>query len=153
MPNPLTPLQINKLEDSAAGRAIAAVNNAAGILHEFVDFTSDLVRNVFKTMIDSSIEQFEAYADLVAKVSGTVAEYEYKSLGGDTGAAALKYINEVVLPAFGAVASSNPVNPTLNAAPSSTPSNLTFTPATISFDPNKLADLDGSFANITATVA
>src|SRR5262249_52301532 len=78
---------------------------------------------------------------------GTLAEYEYKSLGGDTGAAALKYANEVVLPTFGLLDGQG--NPPQLTAATDTAGNLTFTPTTISFDPAKLADLHGSFARVT----
>jgi hypothetical protein len=135
----IDPLKVNKLEDSAAGAAIAAVNNASPILHTFVDFTSDLLREVFKTIVGSTIEQLEAYADLVAKVSGSVADYEFRALGGDTDQAALTYINQIVLPAFAPTATALTAIPIATDPP-------------IAFDPAKLADLDASFAGVSAFV-
>jgi len=101
MPN-LPPLQINKLEDSAAGRALKAVGAASGLLDDFTDFTTSLVRDVFKVVIDSTIDQLEAYAELVAKVSGSLADYEARTLGSPATQKqkALDFLNEVVIPQF-----------------------------------------------------
>jgi hypothetical protein len=92
-------LQISKLEDSAAGRALQAATQAP--LSNFVDFTSTLVSNVFDTLVDNSIKQTRAYADLVAAVAGTVTDFETKTIG-DIDQAALKYLNDVVLVPYGA---------------------------------------------------
>jgi hypothetical protein len=96
-------LAISKLEDSAAGRALQAATHAP--LSNFVDFTSTLVANVFDTLVDNSIKQTRAYADLVASVAGTVTDFETKTLGGTIDEAALKYLADVVLPTYGGTAS------------------------------------------------
>lgn len=90
---------INKLEDSATGRALQAAVQGSAVLDTFVDFTSDLIRNVFTTLVDTSMDQLEAYADLVAKVSGTVADFEARTIG-DVTVAGDKFIDEVLLPQF-----------------------------------------------------
>jgi hypothetical protein len=134
-------VSINKLEDSAAGRAlqlISAVN-----LNKFVDFTSGLVREVFKTLIGSTLEQLEAYADLVSKVSGTAADFEAKALG-DVNAAAVDYLNKVVLPSFGTGAI-----PTLAWSGTA----VTGGGPDVSFDAAKQQDLEALFAGINAAVA
>src|SRR5215813_13595372 len=95
-------LQISKLEDSAAGRALQAATQAP--LSNFVEFTSSLVSNVLDTLVDNSIKQTRAYADLVAAVAGTVTDFEAKAIG-DIDQAALKYLNDVVLVPYGATPS------------------------------------------------
>lgn len=92
-------LVISKLEDSAAGRALQAATQAP--LSNFVTFTSSLVSNVFDTLVENSIKQTRAYADLVASVAGTVTDFETKTLGGTIDEATLKYLNDVVLPTYG----------------------------------------------------
>ncbi len=42
----------------------------------FVEFTSDLVRNVYKVITDSAMEQLQSYGDLVTTVSKSLAEYQ-----------------------------------------------------------------------------
>ena len=78
---------------AAGGDASAASN--------FVTFTSTLVSNVFDTLVENSIKQTRAYADLVASVAGTVTDFETKTLGGTIDEATLKYLNDVVLPTYG----------------------------------------------------
>jgi hypothetical protein len=103
-------LVISKLEDSAAGRALQAATQAP--LSNFVDFTSTLVSNVFDTLVDNSIKQTRAYADLVAAVAGTVTDFETKTLGNNIDDAALKYLNDVVLPTYGGLPTSFTAKPT-----------------------------------------
>jgi hypothetical protein len=99
---PLSPIQLNSLENSAAGRALAAVGNISGTLEDFTDFTVTLVENVFKVVIDSTLDQLEAYGDLVAKVSGSLADYEARMMGGSANQKqlALDYINQIIMPQF-----------------------------------------------------
>jgi hypothetical protein len=102
------PITINKLQDSAAGRAMEAVQAASGTLDQFSDFTTSLVRDIFKTVITASIDQLEAYADLVSKVSLSLADYESKVLGADLDKRARAYADQVVLPVYGKLVSGNP---------------------------------------------
>ncbi|HYK04664.1 MAG TPA: hypothetical protein VE974_23125 [Thermoanaerobaculia bacterium] len=116
-----TPVQISKLEDSAAGRALQAATNAP--LTNFVDFTSTLVTNVFDTLVDNSIKQTRAYADLVASVAGTLEDFEAKTLG-DPDQAALDYIRTVILPTYQGTAT--PALPATFSPTASIAGNTTF---------------------------
>jgi hypothetical protein len=49
----------------------------------FTEFTSGLISSTFETLIGSALTQLQAYADLVASVSKTVAEYTKDSMGTD----------------------------------------------------------------------
>lgn len=73
-------VDINALEKSAAGRGIEAVRRGLTEI-PFVQFTTDLVSNVYKTVVNAQIEQLEAYADLVGAVAGTLANYEARFIG------------------------------------------------------------------------
>lgn len=141
-------VDINKLEDSAAGRALELIS--ATNLNKFVDFTSGLVREVFKTVIHSTLEQLEAYADLVATVSGTLADYEEKAFG-DVNVTAVDYLNSVVLPSFALPAASSTSAPQVTRTVGSDNA-VTFSPATISFDPTKKTELIAFFSGINAEV-
>jgi hypothetical protein len=62
----------------------------------FVTFTTSLVRDVYKVIIDSSIEQLQAYAAVVSDLTKPVAEYQeaitgiqFDATGGATAAANL----------------------------------------------------------------
>ncbi len=59
----------------------------------FVDFTTSLVRDVYKTIVDSSIEQLEAYADLVTDLAKPVAQYQREVTGLDTDQTASDDVN------------------------------------------------------------
>jgi hypothetical protein len=142
-------LTLNKLGDSATGRALDAAVQGSAVLTTFVDFTSDLVRNVFETLITSSMEQLTAYADLVSQVSGSLANYEDRTLG-DINVASLKYMNEVVLPRFGDMTSSQYVLSANQTYDIFTSGNNTI--ATISLDATKLTDFNALFAGVTATL-
>src|SRR5215213_3879050 len=89
-------------EASAAGQAIAAVTDGAqAILPMFVDFTSGLINNVLESVTSSTLEQLEGYAELVSKVSGTLADFQKRTLGGTLDESALRYVNDVVIDVFG----------------------------------------------------
>lgn len=62
----------------------SAIRSAAFGLEQipFVDFTTTLIREVIQTLVDSSIEQMEAYADLVATLSNGLVDYQNKLVGG-----------------------------------------------------------------------
>lgn len=49
----------------------------------FVDFTTSLVRDTYKVIVDSSIEQLQAYADLVTDLAKPVAQYQQEVTGLD----------------------------------------------------------------------
>jgi hypothetical protein len=134
-------LKINNFENSATGRAFAALAQFDSVSDTFVDFTTSLVRDVFRTLIDSSIEQLEAYADLVAKVSGTLQDFEARMVGDTTefNKRGLSFLNEVVLASFTSI-----------TTPYTTNDYITFTPNTnITFEALKLADAKAAFAGIT----
>jgi hypothetical protein len=84
-------------EDDAAARAARAAAGAP--LMNFVDFTTGLIHGVFQTLVDATTEQMRAYVDLVGAVSGTLKDYQDKTLG-DADTAAVKYLNEFVVPEF-----------------------------------------------------
>lgn len=71
----------------------------------FVTFTTSLVRDVYKVIIDSSIEQLQAYAGVVSDLTKPVAEYQEAITGinfqGGSAAVAnlpplLDYVNSVL---------------------------------------------------------
>jgi len=126
---------INQLEDSATGRALQAVTQGSAVLASFVDFTSDLLENVFTTLLNTSMDQLDAYAELVAKVSGTVADFEARTLG-DVTVAADKFINEVVLPQFMAGYATGDTIATVSDP--------------VPLDPTKLEELKALFSGVTA---
>jgi hypothetical protein len=131
-------VEISKLEDSAAGRALQAATQAP--LRNFVEFTSTLVSNVFDTLVDNSIRQTRAYADLVASVAGTLADFEARTIG-DPAEAAANYLTTVVFPTYGGTAT--PVLPTPPFATAPTISgNTKFT------NP----DVEQIYAGVTATI-
>ena len=132
------PANIAKFENSAAARALELIS--ATNLNKFVDFTSGLVREVFKTLVSSTLEQLDAYAELVATVSGTLEQYEEKAVG-DVDLAAVDYLNKVILPSF------EPSGTTPQQIQASTTDT-----ALISFDPAKKNDLIAFFSGVVAKV-
>jgi len=69
------------MADNAGTRAMAAATQLEKI--GFVDFTVDLVKGVYEVIVSSSMEQLQAYADLVSKVSKSLEEYQNEILGAD----------------------------------------------------------------------
>ncbi|MDJ0994560.1 MAG: hypothetical protein QNI90_13370 [Dinoroseobacter sp.] len=67
------------LEDS--GMALANIVQAV----DFPGFVSDLVQGVFQAVVDASIQQMEAYAELVANVSKSVDQYMKDNVSEDQG--------------------------------------------------------------------
>lgn len=57
-----------------------------GVLEKigFVEFTTDLVKGVYRTIVEASMEQLSAYADFVSKIAKTEGEYETEVLGDNT---------------------------------------------------------------------
>lgn len=49
----------------------------------FVDFTVDLVKGVYETIVNASIDQLQTYADLVSQVSKDLATYQADLIGAD----------------------------------------------------------------------
>lgn len=144
---PLTPVQaltINKLESSALGRVLGALEQFDTISNTFVDFTTSLVRDVIRTVTDSTMEQLEAYADLVAKVAGTLQDYEVRMVGSsaDFDIRALDYMNEVVLPSLTALTSSLTPTPAV-------PPYTSFSVTDVDFGA-KTADAQALFAGVSA---
>jgi hypothetical protein len=140
----LTPLEINKLENSATGRAIAALSAFDSTQKSFVDFVTHLLHDVFKILLDSTIEQLEAYADLVANVSGSLEAFEARMVGNQAAfeQKAVQYINDVVTPSFAATGFTGPVVQTGSG------SSATYAPATFSFDPTKLDAAKAAFVGV-----
>lgn len=95
-----TPLELNQLAQSGTGRALDAMLKGQEVLDTFVEFTSDLIRNVIETIISTSMEQLQAYAELVASVSGTVENYEQRTFPDIDGETA-KYVNGYIKTNFG----------------------------------------------------
>jgi hypothetical protein len=65
----------------AGSRALAAASQLEKI--GFVDFTVDLVKGVYEVIVDASMQQLEAYAELVTKISKSLQEYQDEVLGPD----------------------------------------------------------------------
>lgn len=143
------PITINKLQDSAAGRAIDAVKAASGTLDQFSDFTTSLVRDVFKTVITASIDQLEAYADLVSKVSLSLADYEAKLIGSgaELDKRARSYADQVVLPVYGKPDGSGNAPKITDSAGA-----LITTPPTVELALAKIDDFKLVFDGITVAV-
>ena len=82
---------------NAGSRAMAAASQLEKI--GFVDFTVDLVKGVYEVIVEASMEQLEAYAELVTKVSKSLQEYQDEVLGSDETEKqekAASYIKEVL---------------------------------------------------------
>jgi hypothetical protein len=48
---------------------------------DFPDFVADLIAGTFETMVDASIEQMQAYADLLQEAGATVDGFAARSPG------------------------------------------------------------------------
>ena len=62
-----------------AGQAMAGVVQAV----DFPGFVSDLIQGVFQAVVDASIQQMEAFAELVANVSKSVDQYMKDNITDD----------------------------------------------------------------------
>lgn len=63
----------------------STLKSASGALKQigFVEFTTDLVRNVYTVIVESSMDQLKSYAEFVNSVSKPLAEYQTSlGLGG-----------------------------------------------------------------------
>lgn len=83
--------------------ATPTLESTLGILTQvnkigFTEFTTDLVRNVYNTIVQASMEQLKSYAEFVKEVSGDLNSYY--AANGLTGTAltnnSIKYANEVL---------------------------------------------------------
>lgn len=72
--------QINPFNSSAAGRAVTSATTALTQI-PFVSFTTTLIKEVLQTVTDITLEQLEAYSELVSHVSGTLSQYQDRLLG------------------------------------------------------------------------
>jgi hypothetical protein len=109
----------------------------------FVDFTSTLVREIFRTLVDTSREQLEAYVGMVEALSGGPSQFIANNIG-DLDAAALKYLNEVVRPTY--TTDSTDYTRTVAAG------NETFTPTDVTLIPAQVTALTESFAGVRVNV-
>jgi hypothetical protein len=85
------------LEDDAGTRATETAAQLEKI--GFVEFTVSLVRGVYEVIVEASIDQLKAYADLVNSVAKTLDQYQIDVVGEDVGEQHEKadsYIEEVL---------------------------------------------------------
>jgi hypothetical protein len=61
------------MAEDYVGKATGAAAQLSKI--GFVEFTTDLVKNVYNTIVQASMDQLKAYADLVKDVSKSLSEY------------------------------------------------------------------------------
>ncbi len=66
----------------------------------FVEFTTNLVRDVYRVIVEASMDQLKAYADFVAKIAKTVEEYE-KEVVGETDADQTARADDYILNVLG----------------------------------------------------
>lgn len=82
----------------AGERALAAATQLEKI--GFVEFSTHLVRDVYRVIVEASMDQLKAYADFVSKIAKTLAEYQKEVLGDDNSAEqnqkAYDYIKQVM---------------------------------------------------------
>ena len=86
------------MPQNAGERAMQAASQLERI--GFVDFTVDLVKGVYETIVQASMDQLNNYAELVNKISIDLATYQAEMIGADN-SQELKnkidnYIKEVV---------------------------------------------------------
>ncbi|HEY6139695.1 MAG TPA: hypothetical protein VI670_18175 [Thermoanaerobaculia bacterium] len=112
-------------------------------LMDFVDFTSTLVRDVFRTLVDTSREQIDAYVGMVEALSGGPTQFIANNIG-DLDAAALKYLNEVVRPTF----TTDPDDYTRTVAGATE----TFTPTNVTLIPTQVGALTDSFNGVRVDI-
>ncbi len=84
----------------------------------FVEFTTDLVKNVYDVIVQSSVDQLKSFSELVKDVSGSVSDYQKKiGLEGDSlNLNCEKYAIEVL----GLESSTTPTDYTLNGGDNAT---------------------------------
>lgn len=129
------------MAETAAERAIRLASEQAPFTN-FVDFTSNLVREIFRTLVDTTREQIETYVDMFEQISGGHAGFIAKNVG-DLDVAALRYLNEVVRPTYTTEASDITMSGTTT---------LTFNPATVTLKTAELPALTESFGGIAVEI-
>jgi hypothetical protein len=111
----------------------------------FVDFTSTLVREVFRTLVDTSREQLETYVGMVEQLSGGVDRFISTNVG-NLDDAALRYLNEVVRPTY----TTDPSDYTRTV--DGTTGAVTFTPTDVTLIPTQVNALTSSFSGVTVNI-
>lgn len=84
------------MPDDAGTRALNTVSQLERI--GFVEFTTTLIRETYEIIVQSSIDQLEAYADFVDRISRSAAELESETTGdtGESDARLDDYISNVL---------------------------------------------------------
>jgi hypothetical protein len=85
------------MADNAGDRALAAATQLERI--GFVEFSTHLVRDTYRVIIESSMDQLKAYADFVSKVAEGLSDYQDQVIGEtdeQKKANAHSYIEEVL---------------------------------------------------------
>lgn len=70
-------------KDFVAGAAAQGTEQFTNLVHnvDFPAFVGGLINNVFKSIVETTIEQMRAYAELVAAVAKTAEEYMAENIG------------------------------------------------------------------------
>lgn len=79
-------------EINDALRALTSVNNIG-----FTEFTTGLIQGVFKTIVDSTLDQMNAYASLVSQLSISLTEFTNQAVGTNNENALLVLKNDLGL--------------------------------------------------------
>lgn len=70
------------MPESGIDKGLEAITKLESI--GFVEFTTNLVRDVYRVIVEASMEQLNAYADFVAKIAKPLTEYQIEVLGDST---------------------------------------------------------------------
>ena len=132
------------MAETAAERALRLASEQAPFMN-FTDFTTTLVRDVFRTLVDTSREQLETYVGMVEQLSGGVDRFITGSVG-NLDDAALRYLNEVVRPTY--TTDSDAYTRTVDA----TSGDVTFDPADVKLIPAQVNALTSSFNGVTVDI-
>ena len=128
------------MAETAAERALRLSSEQAPFMN-FVTFTSTLVSEIFRTLVDTSREQLEAYVGMVEAISGGPTQFIANNIG-DLDVAALKYLNEVVRPTY--TSDDDPYTMTGSGA------SAVFTPPDATLLTDQVQALTDSFAGVLA---
>jgi hypothetical protein len=69
------------MTENAGDRALAAASQLEKI--GFVDFTVDLVKGVYEVIVKATMDQLQAYANLVTQISKDLSVYQAEMIGAD----------------------------------------------------------------------
>lgn len=86
------------MSQNAGDRALAAATQLNKI--GYVEFTTQLVKDTYRVIVEASMDQLKAYADFVSKIAKTLEEYQSDNLGQDEKAqnsTAQSYIKDVLM--------------------------------------------------------